>query len=224
MKSRKTSSADRRVLVSTLKILDVVGAHSGHTYAHRDYSPTGSAWFRFVAESMGARLVERPLPDGMQEMALPGYFGRPRICVNSRLGGGRPEFNAQRELARRHGLAHLVAGELGEEEGTAVRFMSSIFDWTSHSERTADTVALADLVSDGGIETALLEGLRLGQLPRWTMERVRAIAPAWPRERVLDRAGLRVALYYELHEAPQRRPDRVTRRALRLPPDQPGPE
>jgi hypothetical protein len=42
----------------------------------------------------------------------------------------------------------LVAGELEPEEGTEVRFMSSLLDCVTLEERRADLFALADLIPD----------------------------------------------------------------------------
>ena len=81
---------------------------------------------------MSHRTTERPVRPG-------SHFGEA-----IRPAGGRRSIARERgRAACRHGLAHLLAGDLDVGEGADVRFMSSILEFMSVEERTADCFALA---------------------------------------------------------------------------------
>jgi hypothetical protein len=96
----------------------------------------------------------------------------------------------------RHGLAHLVAGELAEEEGAGLRFMSSILDHMTLEERRADLYALADLLPDRTLAGAVITEPSPERGLRWMEGQVQQFAATWSRERVRDRAQLRWDLFF----------------------------
>ncbi len=137
---------------------------------------------------MGTLISHRDLGEGIQELGMPGYLGVPVIVVNRRLPWGT------RRLALRHGLAHLVAGELEPEEGSQIRFMSSMFDYMTLEERRADLFAMADLIPDRELKERRVASYTEGELRRWVTGEVRRYAPEWPASRIEDRIALRMQL------------------------------
>jgi hypothetical protein len=113
----------RAVLSSTRMLIRAIQAQAGLAYADDTWSPISDITLDLIARRMGTLISHRDLGEGIQELGMPGYLGVPVIVVNRRLSWGT------RRLALRHGLAHLVAGELEPEEGSQIRFMSSMFDY-----------------------------------------------------------------------------------------------
>lgn len=170
-------------------LLDWVGRQTNLAYADETWSPISDITLGIIARQMGAALVERELGADVQEMGIPGYLGPPVIAVNRSIAPGL------KRLALRHGLAHLVAGELEPEEGAGVRFMSSVTDWMTLEERRADLFALADLVPDRVLTEWRARGLALEAA---VAREIRRYAPAWPAGRVGDRVALRLRLATDL--------------------------
>jgi Zn-dependent peptidase ImmA (M78 family) len=188
--SPERSAKDLAVLSSTRATLEATRRQSGLAYADDVWSPIPDITLEIIARNMGAILSEDDLGSSTQELGLPAYFGAPVIVVNR----GQPK--GLRSLALRHGLAHLVAGELEPEQGAEIRFMSSAFDWMTLEERRADLFALADLVPDRELRRLVGEGYSTDELFRWMWcEIKRYTLEAWPTRRVHDRAVLRLALW-----------------------------
>jgi Zn-dependent peptidase ImmA (M78 family) len=171
------SSADRAVLSSTAALLEAVRRQT-LPYADDTWSPVGDLTLGMIAARLGAELFEAPLAAGVQEMGIPAYMGNPVVIVNHRIPP------PARGFALRHGLAHLVAGELEAGQGADVRFMSQVNNWMSLEERRADLFALADLIPDRELRPD----------PEWLAGEISLLVPDWPAERVFDRVGLRLAL------------------------------
>lgn len=180
------------VLASTRALIDWTRGQSGHAYADDSWSPISDLDVEVIARYFSCRLVTDELPVGVQEIGIPGYTGDPTIVVSRRLP------LPFRRLAVRHGLAHLVAGELEGEHDSGIRFMSSILDASTIEERRADLYALADLVPDRDLAEILkLEPDPPGALV-WLKGQIRRVAPMWPVERLEDRARLRWLLFLEM--------------------------
>lgn len=179
------------VLDSTRALVEWTRGQSGLGYADEHSSPCSDLDLEGIARRFGCFLRVAPLQEGVQELALPGIVGPPTITVNRNLPG------PARRLALRHGLAHLVAGELEGEYDSGPRFMSSVHDYMALEERRADLFGLVDLVPDRDLAAAV----RAHHSPttaRWWMEsQIQQFAPNWPKDRLEDRARLRWQLYFE---------------------------
>jgi hypothetical protein len=178
---------DPALLVTTRFLLQQMERAVGVPYAQERWAPVGDQLVEMAARRMGTVLVDCDLPEGVYEMATPGYFGHAVIAIRKGLTTN------ERRLAIRHGLAHLLAGELDSCEGGQVRFMSSMVDVMSLEERRADLFALADMVPDWWLEEVATKGE--GELEVWAAEWIRMLIPSWPGQRVQDRARLRVRLF-----------------------------
>ncbi len=148
---------------------------------------------RIIARRLGADIIEDDLAVGVHEIALPAYFGMPLIMVARRARG------AMRALGYCHGLGHLMAGELEVGEGADLQFMDDTLDWMNHSERRADLFGLAN-VFDRPTVRSLVEGVSEKAAEAATRGWIRVLAPDWPRDRVRDRARLRLMLYERRQE------------------------
>lgn len=180
--------AGRAVLDSTRMLIRAVRGQAGLAYADDTWSPLSDITLSLIARRLGTRLTQDDLGDGIQEIGIPGYVGAPVIVVNRAIAPGL------RRLALRHGLAHLVAGELEPEQGGDVRFMSSIHDHMTLEERRADLFALADLIPDRQLMELQRSGYERSELERWVTCEILRYASSWPSERMEDRCGLRMAL------------------------------
>lgn len=169
--------ADEAVVRSTQVLLDLVRRQS-LPYADPMWSPISPLSVGLIAVRFGASLQEAPLPDGIQELGIPAYLSNPIVVVNRSLPP------AGRNLALRHGLAHLVAGELERGIGSEVRFMSLMHDYMTLEERRADLFALADLIPDRDLPADAV--MLAADVARY--------APEWPLARLWDRVRLRRTL------------------------------
>ncbi len=95
------------------------------------------------------------------------------------------------------GIAHRLADDADTEPDGQIRYLSSILDYTTPAERTADLLALVNSVPGWKMETFVARGARLVNVERELRGHVATIAPQWPAPRVRDRARLRLALYTE---------------------------
>lgn len=179
----------RAVLNSTRMLLQAVRGQAGLAYADDTCSPISDITLGIVARRMGCALRVDDLGPDFQEFGLPGYLGPPMIVINRRIDPGL------RRCALRHGLAHLVAGELEVGQGSEVRFMSSILDYMSLEERRAALFALADLIPDRQLSTIASAAYSSLDIKRWLIQEIRPYARGWPEERLRDRALLREGLY-----------------------------
>jgi Zn-dependent peptidase ImmA (M78 family) len=177
--------ASAEVVTSTLALIHIVHEQTQLAYADTVWSPVPEITLSLMARRLGCALRRDDLDPSIQEFGLPGYLGVPIIVVNRRAKAG------VQSLALRHGLAHLVAGELEPEAGCEVRFMSSVLDYTTLEERRADLFALADLIPERA-----LAGHR--RLEAWLIRQIKRYAPNWPFERIWDRTKLRLLLSQEM--------------------------
>jgi hypothetical protein len=124
--------------------------------------------------------------DAPLELVTPPLYGRYLLLWSTDVDADR------RRFALRHGMGHVVAGHV-----TTPRFLTAGGEWTTPAERVADLFALADLVPFHHVGA-----LRRGGSWKAVRGEVSALARLhtldWPRERVDDRAAMRVALYREL--------------------------
>lgn len=186
------SRDDQAVIQSTRALLEATRRQSsGLAYAEDDWSPVADITLEMIARRFGAVLRQDDLPASYQELGVPAYFGAPVIVINRNL------CTDARRLALRHGLAHLIAGELEAEPAGEVRFMSSALDWMTLCERRADLFAIADLIPDCKIADERAAGADEQDLLWWLCRRIASFAHSWPLERIQDRARLRLALWEE---------------------------
>lgn len=188
------SAEDLAVVRSTQSLLRAVGWQTGHGYADEVFSPAGDITLQLIARAMGGEIDIQELGPNTQELGVPGYFGPPIIVINRLL----PQ--VQRRLALRHGLAHLIAGELEAGQGNEVRFMSLITDYMTMEERRADLFALADLFPNQAIDVLIATGARTVTVQAALRRELRIFAPDWPSDRLTDRVRLRLALYEDRRE------------------------
>lgn len=174
------TQTDAAVVASTAALIAAVRRHSALAYADDNWSPVGDLTIGMIATTFGAELAQANLPATVQEIGIPS-FGTPAIIVVNRAVSP-----TVRSLALRHGLAHLVAGELEAGEGADIRFMSSILDHMTLEERRADLFALADLIPDREV---------VGRSAEWLAGEISGYAPAWSADRLFDRTTLRLALW-----------------------------
>jgi len=179
------------VVASARALLERARGQGGHCYADQDFSPISELDVEILAHRFGARIRVAPLPDEIQELAVPGIAGPHTLRINRDLP---PAF---RRLAMRHGLAHVIAGELEGDHDGGPRFLSSFQDWMSLEERRADLFALADLIPDRLLEAVV--GAHSSPLSAlwWMASQVQQFVPGWGKDRVEDRARLRWELYFE---------------------------
>ena len=183
------SANSHAVLASTAQLIERVQLHVLRGYADEDWAPISDEDVRMVASFSGGRVELQELGAHTQEIGIPAYTGGHAVIVVNRLIPRN-----FRRLAVRHGLAHLLAGELEVGQGMEVRFMSSILDYMTLEERRADVFALADLIPWRTLE-ALPRAPDPHAMLRYVTGEIRAFAPDWPLRRVRDRARLRLALF-----------------------------
>jgi hypothetical protein len=183
-----SAKQDTEVLRSTRRLIRIVNDRSGLVYADQCGSISLIS-VEIIARRVGAGIRIEPLALGTHEIGFPGYFGPPVIVVN------KYDHYGMRSIAIRHGLAHLVAGELEVGEVSDLRFMSSILDYMMLEERRADLFALADMVADWMVEGLHASGAPAEKVELELRRHVKALAPEWPAARVRDRSRLRLALY-----------------------------
>src|SRR5688572_13108736 len=119
------SSDDRTVIASARFLVEQMKRVVGVPYAEPGLSPVNDFWMQHAARHLNTVLEFRALPKGIYEIATPGYLGVAVIAVRK----GLP--TNEKRLALRHGLAHLLGGELDDCEAGQVRFMSSVLDLMS---------------------------------------------------------------------------------------------
>jgi hypothetical protein len=182
-----TTAVDASIIQSTRFLIEQMKRAVGVPYTEAGLAPVNDWWIQHAARHLNTVIEVRSLPKGIYEIATPGYLGNAVIAIRK----GLP--TNEKRLALRHGLAHLLGGELDECEAGQVRFMSSVLDLMSLEERRADLFALADMIPDHWIAEVPSEGR--ADVEYWVAERIRVLIPSWPEERVKDRARLRVDLF-----------------------------
>lgn len=190
MTQRGRLDANQLVLDSTRALVEWTRGQSGLGYADEHFSPISDLDLEGIARRMGCLLRVAPLQDGVQELALPGILGPPTITVNRSLPA------PARRLALRHGLAHLIAGELEGEYDSGPRFMSSVHDYMAIEERRADLFALVDLIPDRDLEVAVRAHPSPLSALWWMVGQIQQFTTEWPKDRLEDRARLRWELFF----------------------------
>jgi len=146
-------------------------------------APVSPDQLRVLLAASGCHVEIFPFHSDAVGMTLPAVHGVQPVFVNGDGAG------VDRRLALRHQVAHVLAGEVDGSVCLAGE------GFARHSERVADLFALADAVPGWWIA-----GLVRRQ-PSWPDARdvialhVAELAPAWPPERVLDRATLRLRMF-----------------------------
>lgn len=184
MKKEETAA----VVTSTRMLLRAVRNQSGLFYADEDWSPVSDITVEILARKLGCLVLRRPLAEGIDEIAIPGLGVSPAILVNTRNSPG------MKRVALRHGLAHVLAGEVPGFDGIGIHFMSSALDYMSMAERRADLFALADLIPDRDLDVLERANYSSGEKRRWIRNSITLYAPSWPADRVDDRVELRIGL------------------------------
>lgn len=178
--ARALTIADAEVLDATRRAIGQLHA-MGIFYADV-FAPLHDDALVAAMRRLTIRVRAEPLgPDAAEAVAAP-FLGRYPLLYSSDLD------DARRHFALRHGMGHVVAGHVSDDHPLRTRD-----DADTHEERVADLFALADLAPFW-----LVEQLRRGGWRATTQALCRTIRRhtiAWPDDRVLDRAALRVALY-----------------------------
>ena len=116
-------------------------------------------------------------------MTLPRCEGVHPVLVNGDSAG------IDRWFALRHQVAHVLAGDASG----AVCLAAEGFH--HHPERLADLFALADAVPGWWVAGVVRGHGSWRAVHRQVADRIARLAPAWPPERVHDRAELRLRLF-----------------------------
>ncbi|HEX9939129.1 MAG TPA: hypothetical protein VGB15_18445 [Longimicrobium sp.] len=125
--------------------------------------------FAFRSDALGMTL---PLCDGVHP-----------VLVNGESAG------IDRWFALRHQVAHVLAGDASGAVCLAAE------GYHRHPERLADLFALADAVPGWWISGVARGHGAWRDVRRGIAERIARLAPAWPPDRVHDRAELRMRLF-----------------------------
>jgi len=146
-------------------------------------APVSPDQLRVLLAGSGCHVEIFPFRSDAVGMTLPFCEGVHTVLVNGGSSG------VDRWFALRHQVAHVLAGDAHG----AVCLAGDGFH--RHPERVADLFALADAVP-GWWLTRVTQGCRSWNAVRDAVaRRVCAAAPAWPPERVYDRADLRLRLF-----------------------------
>ncbi|HEX6750157.1 MAG TPA: hypothetical protein VF092_22885 [Longimicrobium sp.] len=174
-------SSDAMVIASAARL---VAAARG---AVDDYAAAGAP---ITPDQVGALLAASgchveifPFRSGAMGMTLPLCEGVHPVLVN---GGAR---GMDLGLALRHQAAHVLA----EDSSGAVCLADE--GYVRHPERLADLFALADAVPGWWISRVMRRTCSWGHVHEEIAACCEELAPAWPAERVHDRARLRLRLF-----------------------------
>lgn len=179
------ANCDVAVLHHTLSLIDQA-RYAVESYAG-DYAPIRTDQVSELLKRHSCFLKFFPFEsDDLAAFVLPAIRGVFPIAVNQYAS------RTDRQFAIRHELAHVLAGEVDEPT-----FLSDD-SYMSHSERVADLFALADLIP-GWLLRFMWRDYRSW---REVLAGVRGAimtecAADWPRDRLEDRARLRLRLYRE---------------------------
>jgi len=160
-----------------------------------EFSPLSDLTFALLLTRAGVRWRYAPLEGGICEIVWPPIYGVHLMQIDKHLT------TAERRFAMRHGLAHVLDGHL--------RDLAPAADgghWETYEEAVADLFALADLVPDHQLDTLVRAGAAHQELEASVREVSRQYAPEWPKERLAQRAFLRVEAYVRHGAAGQREP------------------
>lgn len=154
-------------------------------YADEDFSPLSEITLALILKRAGIQWQYQPLR-GLVEIVWPPICGVHLIMAHDYLTPG------ERRFAVRHGLAHVLMGDVGEGG-----FARSRHDWRQPEEVIADLFAWADLIPDRMLEERRAAGYSRAELEGWTIGEMQRYTPGWAPERILDRMALRHYLWEE---------------------------
>ncbi len=154
----------------------------GILYADDDWAPISDINLQLLLRRAGIRVHQLPLY-GPAEIVWPAICGTHLMYVE------RMQTAGEKSLAIRHGLGHVLAGDLADPSCN-----HDCSHWSGFEEAEADGFAMVDLIPNRLLmqwqavcETqAELEGYVRDELCRYV--------PNWPADRVADRVRLRLAL------------------------------
>ncbi len=152
----------------------------GILYASEDWSPLSDITLGLLLERAGIRWRYCDL-EHVGEIVWPPVCGVHLMQVN------RQQSPGERRLAIRHGLAHVLAGDVAE-----LTFAREGHDWRGREETVADLFALVDLIPDRQLAELRAAGYAPDELARWVYCEIARYAPRWPTERIGARAQLRL--------------------------------
>lgn len=151
-------------------------------YAARRHVQAGT---HHIAELLGAyecHVTYQDLPPGVEGIALPAVANTYPIIL-------RDDGMVSRDIQERHELAHVIAGDVGEEP---VYLADGERDF---GERVADLFALADIIPSGWIAYRRGMGAAWREIVVEATHWVSVEAPGWGRWRCRDRARLRLLMF-----------------------------
>jgi len=168
------ASAARLVAVARGAVDDYAGAGEP---ANRDQ-------VRALLAASGCHVEIFPFESDASGMTLPFCEGVHPVLVNGAAGGDGC-------FALLHQVAHVLAGDAAGEVCLAAE------GHERESERLADLFALADAVPGAWISGVVAEGCSWDAVRGGIARCIEELAPAWPADRLHDRAGLRLRLFRE---------------------------
>lgn len=154
----------------------------GVDYASDTWSPLSDITLGLLLKRAGIRWRYCQL-EGMGEIVWPPVCGIYIMHVE------KAQTPGEKRLAIRHGLAHVLAGDVDD-----LAFSHDGHAWQSREETVADLFALIDLVPWRVLSERLAVGYTLEELRWWLFCELRRYAPSWPVERIRDRVEGRLVL------------------------------
>lgn len=177
------SADDAAVLAAALRALAC--AHAVEPAYAGPASPLRTDQLARLLSAAGCRVEVFPFLSTTVAMTLPRCAGVHPVFLN------RAAERTDRVFALRHELAHVLAGDV---EGAVFLTDDGVM---SPEERAADLFALADLVPGWWLEWVGENTASPGEMEAEVAGAVAEFAEAWPAERMVDRARLRLRLYEE---------------------------
>ncbi|MFL5384705.1 MAG: hypothetical protein ACJ8J0_20115 [Longimicrobiaceae bacterium] len=174
-------SSDTMVIASAARLVAAAsGAVDDYAGACAPVSPD-QVWVLLAAS--GCHVEIFPFRSDALGMTLPRCAGVHPVLVNDAAG----------EIDRGFALRHQVAHVLAEDADGAVCLADE--GYGRHPERVADLFALADTVPGWWISRVVRERCSWGAVRGEIARAVAGLVPAWPADRLRDRAELRLRLF-----------------------------
>ncbi len=154
----------------------------GTLYADDVWAPISALDLELLLERAHILVEQLPL-HGPAEIVWPAICGIYSMFVE------RMQTKGEKALAMRHGLGHVLAGDL-----TDASCNHDCSHWSDFEEAAADLFAMVDLIP----KRMLIEWQAVcetpGELEVYVAAELRRYVPDWPDERIADRVMLRLAL------------------------------
>ena len=153
----------------------------GVAYASDDWSPLSDITLGLLLKRAGVQWRYAAL-DGLAEIVWPP------VCGVYLLQLERAQPPAEKRLAVRHGLGHVLGGDVAD-----LAFSHDGHECFGHEERVADLFALVDLVPDRELAALRAAHYTFDEQRWWLTCELKRYASGWSDERIRDRVALRLA-------------------------------